>query len=146
EQSEDHLAAGDVPDAGRLVEARRGEALAVGAEGDPVEGTRVPFERGDWLSRRVPDTHGPVVPTRRDELAIGAVAHTRHAPLVSLQCQLFLAGRRVADLDLTGLLRFPARAGDLLAVGAVRDAVNRAGTARDRPGPRAGAHVPDTDR
>ena len=80
ERCAERLAALGIPEPHGLVIARRGEALAVGAERDAFTRALMPHERcAERLAALgIPEPHG-LVPTRRGEaLAVGAEGDARH--------------------------------------------------------------------
>jgi hypothetical protein len=68
------MAALGIPESHGLVIARRGEALAVGAEGDATNGALMPRERcAERLAALgLPEPHGLVETRRGQALAVGA--------------------------------------------------------------------------
>ena len=90
------LAGRRVPQPHRLVPARGGEGLAVGAEGHRRHPALVPLEGGAGLAgRRVPQPHRRVAACGGEGLAVGAEGHGVHRVLVPLEGGAGLAGRRV---------------------------------------------------
>src|SRR6516225_2599317 len=87
---------------------------------------------GEQISagRGVPDVHGPVLPHRREEPAVGA--ERNHAYRVPFESEDFLPGRRVPNLHFpTGRLSLEARAAgrgnEAPAIGSEYHATHRVG-------------------
>lgn len=71
-----HLAEGEVPDFHRLLDARRRQAVAVGIDGQPEDGTRVARDRVPGMAGRgVSGSHTEDGPGERQHPAIGAQEH-----------------------------------------------------------------------
>ena len=90
-----------VPDAGRPVDAARGEAVAVGAEGQADDASVVAAEGEQLLARRrVPEFDRPVEAGRGDPSPVGAEGNLIDARGVAAEGEECPAGRRVPDLEL----------------------------------------------
>ena len=70
------LHGGGVPDPDGLIDARRGELVAVGAEGHAEDVVDVAAQREDFLpGRRVPELDGLIQARGREAAAVGAEGH-----------------------------------------------------------------------
>ena len=80
ERCAERLAALGIPEPHGLVLTRRGEALAVGAEGDAQHAVFMAHER--WAERLaalgIPEPHGLVLARRGEALAVGAEGDALH--------------------------------------------------------------------
>src|SRR5215212_10784845 len=126
----DDLPGSEVPDPQRRgatvvrvkLSGARGEAPAVGAEGEPEDRLCMRFEDAEPAARgRVPDPDRPLVAPARDQGAVGAEGDGGDAALVASQGHEGAARRRLPDPDGPVL----AAAGDPVAVGAEGDGAIR---------------------
>ena len=115
------LHGGGVPDPDGLIDARRGELVAVGAEGHAEDVVDVAAQREDLLpGRRVPELDGLIQARGREAAAVGAEGHAPEPAHVAAQAEDLLPGLGVPDLDfLVGMHREKAAdRGEAAAVGA----------------------------
>src|SRR5262245_11054595 len=114
------LRGGSIPNADGLVQARRGEPVAVGAEGHAEGIVDVAAQREDFLpGRRVPELDRLIQARGRQSATIGAEGHTPERADVAAQAKDLLPGLRVPDLDFpVGMHRqLAANCGDSASVG-----------------------------